>query len=92
MNKSELIKTLAEETNIPVEDATLVVNTFIDNMKDALIAGDRVEIQCSGRVTTQAIDDYSGPHPLPGESVHVNSKRTPFFRAVKELKEYLNDQ
>ena len=48
MNKSELIKTLAEEANLPMEDATMVVNTFVDAMKDALIAGDRIEIRGFG--------------------------------------------
>ena len=92
MNKSELIKTLTEETNIPVEDATLVVNTFIDNMKDALIAGDRVEIRGFGSFKMKDYDGYSGRNPKTGESVHVTSKRLPFFRAGKELNEYLNDQ
>lgn len=45
MNKSELIKALAEESNLPFDDASLVVNTFIDAMKDSLIAGDRIEIR-----------------------------------------------
>ena len=48
MNKSELIKALAEESNLPFDDASLVVNTFIDAMKDSLIAGDRIEISGFG--------------------------------------------
>ena len=48
MNKSELIKALAEESNLPFDDASLVVNTFIDAMKDSLIAGDRIEIRGFG--------------------------------------------
>ena len=48
MNKSELIKALAEETNIPFDDASLVVNTFIDAMKKSLIAGERIEIRGFG--------------------------------------------
>lgn len=48
MNKSELIKTLSEETNIPIEEAAMVVNTFVDSMKEALTDGDRVEIRGFG--------------------------------------------
>ena len=33
MNKSELIKNLAEQSNISPDEATLVVNTFVDCMK-----------------------------------------------------------
>ena len=36
MNKSELIQSLAEETNLPMEEAVLVVNTFADCMKESV--------------------------------------------------------
>jgi hypothetical protein len=45
MNKSELIKALSDETNISFDDATLVVNIFIDSMKKSLLDGDRIEIR-----------------------------------------------
>lgn len=90
MNKSELIKTLAEETNLPMEDATLVVNTFVDAMKDALIAGERIEIRGFGSFKVKEYSGYAGRNPKTGESVEVTPKRLPFFRAGKELKEYIN--
>lgn len=90
MNKSELIKTLAEETNIPIEDASLAVNTFIDCMKEALVAGDRVEIRGFGSFKMKEYASYAGRNPKTGESVTVIPKRLPFFRAGKELKDFLN--
>lgn len=90
MNKSELIKTLAKEANLPMEDATLVVNTFVDAMKDALIAGDRIEIRGFGSFKVKEYSGYAGRNPKTGESVSVIPKRLPFFRAGKELKEYIN--
>ena len=48
MNKSELIKALADETNIPLDDASLVVNTFFDAMKKSLLSGERIEIRGFG--------------------------------------------
>lgn len=90
MNKSELIKTLAEEANLAMEDATMVVNTFVDAMKDALIAGDRIEIRGFGSFKVKEYSGYAGRNPKTGESVSVIPKRLPFFRAGKELKEYIN--
>ncbi|AAS96340.1 HU family DNA-binding protein [Nitratidesulfovibrio vulgaris] len=92
MNKSELIRTLSEETNIPIEEATIVVNTFIDNMKDSLLAGDRVEIRGFGSFKIKDYGGYSGRNPKTGKMVDVEPKRLPFFRAGKELKEFLNEQ
>ena len=90
MNKSELIKALAEESNLPFDDASLVVNTFIDAMKDSLIAGDRIEIRGFGSFKIKEYSGYAGRNPKTGESVSVVPKRLPFFRAGKELKEYIN--
>ncbi len=90
MNKSELIKALAEETNLPMEDASMVVNTFVNCMKDSLLAGERVEIRGFGSFKVKEYEGYTGRNPKTGESVTVESKRLPFFRAGKELKEYLN--
>lgn len=77
MNKSELIKTLAEEANLPMEDATMVVNTFVDAMKDALIAGDRIEIRGFGSFKVKEYSGYAGRNPKTGESVSVIPKRLP---------------
>lgn len=91
MNKSELIKSLSEEANIPAEDATLVVNTFVDSMKDALLEGDHVEIRGFGSFKVKEYESYVGRNPRTGEKVEVSAKKLPFFRAGKELKEYLSN-
>lgn len=90
MNKSELIKTLAEESNISLDDASLVVDTFIDSMKKSLLAGDRIEIRGFGSFKIKEYRGYSGRNPKTGEKVDVVPKKLPFFRAGKELKEFIN--
>ena len=87
MNKSELVKALADQANISLDEATLVVNTFVDSMKDSLLEGGRVEIRGFGSFK---VKEYAGRNPRTGEKVAVEPKRLPFFRAGKELKEYLN--
>ena len=91
MNKSELITTLAEESNISLEEATLVVNTFIDSIKEALAKGDRVEIRGCGSFKMKDYGGYTGRNPKSGDLVEVQPKRLPFFRTGKELKEFLNE-
>ena len=91
MNKSELIARLAEETNISVDTASTVVNTFVDSIKDSLANGDRVEIRGFGSFKLKHYEGYHGRNPKTGTVVDVHPKRLPFFRTGKELKEYLND-
>ena len=90
MNKSELVKVLADQANISLDEATLVVNTFVDSMKDSLLEGGRVEIRGFGSFKVKEYGSYAGRNPRTGEKVAVEPKRLPFFRAGKELKEYLN--
>lgn len=90
MNKSELIKSLAEARDIHVDEASHVVNSFIDSIKKALVEGDRVEIRGFGSFKVKNYKGYTGRNPKSGEVVNVAPKRLPFFRPGKELKEYLN--
>lgn len=90
MNKIELVKALADQANISLDEATLVVNTFVDSMKESLLEGGRVEIRGFGSFKVKEYGSYAGRNPRTGEKVAVEPKRLPFFRAGKELKEYLN--
>lgn len=90
MNKSELIKALAEENNLSVDESTTVVNSFFDSIRQALLDGQRVEIRGLGSFKIKEYKAYSGRNPKTGDIVDVSPKKLPFFRAGKELKDYLN--
>ncbi|MBF0482078.1 MAG: integration host factor subunit beta [Desulfovibrionaceae bacterium] len=90
MNKSELIKTLAEAKNIHVDEAAAIINSFIESVKKALADGDRVEIRGFGSFKVKDYRGYVGRNPKSGVVVDVSPKKLPFFRPGKELKEYIN--
>ncbi len=90
MNRSELIKSLAEECDINTAEATRIVTIFFDSMKDAMKNGNRVEIRGFGSFKIKEYKSYKGRNPKTGEVVTVASKKLPFFRAGKEFKDYLN--
>lgn len=90
MNKSELISALAESRDIHIDEASAIVNSFIDSIKLALVDGDRVEIRGFGSFKVKGYKGYTGRNPKSGEVVNVAPKRLPFFRPGKELKEFLN--
>lgn len=92
MNKSELIKLLSESKELPIEDSTKIVNAFIDAIKDSLRSGERVEIRGFGSFKIKEYEGYTGRNPKTGDLVDVKSKKLPFFRPGKELKEYLNNK
>lgn len=90
MNKSELIEALAEETKIPLRDASTIANTILDAMSDALAVGDSIEIRGFGSFVVKEYDSYFGRNPKTGEKIKVSPKKLPFFKVGKELKELVN--
>lgn len=91
MNRSELIRALAEECALSPENATAVVGIFFNSMKQALENGSRVEIRGFGSFKIKEYAGYSGRNPKSGLSVAVAPKRIPFFRPGKGLKEFINN-
>ncbi len=92
MNKSELIQKLAEQCNLSTDDAKLCVDIFVEQMRKALLDGDRIEIRGFGSFKMKEYEGYTGRNPKTGESVQVKPKRMPFFRAGKELKDLVNGE
>ena len=87
MNKSDLVEGLSEETGLTLIKAEEVVNTVFNDMLNALVAGDRVEVRGFGSFKVKDYKGYNGRNPKTGEIVKVKPKKLPFFKCGKELKE-----
>jgi integration host factor subunit beta len=87
MNKYDLIDTLRKETALTKAQDEQVVELFFDEMTNALVKGDKVEIRglCSFHV--KDYKGYAGRNPKTGERVQIKPKKLPFFKCGKELKE-----
>ncbi len=92
MTKSELVQKLAQECNLSIDDADMCVEIFVDEMKKALLEGNRIEIRGFGSFKMKEYGGYTGRNPKTGESVQVKPKRMPFFKAGKELKDLVNEE
>ena len=87
MNKLDLIKSVKEKCRLSRNEATTVVDLFFESMSEALANGERVEIRGLCSFYVKDYKPYKGRNPKTGESVQVISKRLPFFKCGKELKE-----
>ena len=87
MNKLELIATLRDECQISKKEAAAIVDIFFDQISTALAEGDRVEIRGLCSFFIKEYKYYQGRNPMTGETVTVASKRLPFFKIGKELRE-----
>ena len=87
MNKSELIESLATKKGLSFKKAEEIINTIFSAMMSALLSGDRIEIRGFGSFVVKEYEAYTGRNPKTGESIGVKSKKLPFFKVGKELKE-----
>lgn len=91
MTKSELIeKIVLSHTTLSAKVSEVVVNTVFDSIEEALKSGDKVEIRGFGSFTIRERLGREARNPKSGELVRIPSKRTPFFKTGKELKERVN--
>jgi integration host factor subunit beta len=89
MNKSDLIKALSRELDLPIRKAEEIVDKVFDTMSKSLVSGDRIEIRGFGVFTLRQYEGYTGRNPGTGEKKVVEAKRLPFFKVGQDLKERL---
>ena len=87
MNKSQLVKALAEKSGLSVKDSKEAVNAFVEAFVDAILEDERIEIRGFGSFINKKYDTYVGRNPKTGEKIHVPEKKLPFFKVGKELKQ-----
>ena len=87
MNKLELIAMLKDECGLSKKEAATVIDLFFESMSEALARDDRVEIRGLCSFYVKEYESYEGRNPKTGESVQVGSKKLPFFKCGKKLKE-----
>ncbi|GBQ41417.1 integration host factor DNA-binding subunit beta [Komagataeibacter saccharivorans NRIC 0614] len=67
-----------------------IVQVIFAEISNALMRGDRVELRGFGAFTIKKRDARTGRNPRTGETVSVDEKVVPFFKAGKELRERVN--
>lgn len=92
MIKSELVQIIAEQNpHLYQRDVENIINAILDEISDALAAGNRVELRGFGAFSVKNRAARVGRNPRTGERVDVEEKWVPFFKTGKDLRERLND-
>lgn len=91
MTKGQLIEQIARQQQLSLKNAEVAVNTIFRAMGEALGDGDRVEIRGFGSFEVRAYGPYRGRNPKSGEAVEVPSKKTPFFKPGKALRQRIDE-
>ena len=91
MIRSELVQKLVEDNpHLYQRDVEKIVNTIFEEIIETMAGGDRVELRGFGAFSVKKRDSRTGRNPRTGESVAVEEKHVPFFKAGKLLRDRLN--
>lgn len=92
MTKSELVDKLVEVNGIlSRKESEAIISIVFDSMCEALKSGEKVEIRGFGSFTIRDREAREARNPKSGEIVKIASKKTPFFKTGKELRERVNN-
>ena len=87
MTKSELAGRVADRVHLTKRQTEAIVNILFTCITEALREGDKVELRGFGSFRTRSRNAREGRNPKTGDAVQVPSKKVPFFKAGKELRE-----
>lgn len=87
MNKSELVKSLAEKAEITQKDAAKALDATVEVIQNALANGDKVQIIGFGSFEVRDRKERKVISPATGEEIKVPATKVPAFKAGKSLKE-----
>ncbi|MDD7362789.1 MAG: HU family DNA-binding protein [Peptoniphilus sp.] len=91
MNKSELISSIAEKSNLSKKDAENALNGFLSTIEETLSQGEKVQLVGFGTFEVRDRKAREGRNPRnPEEVIKIPASKAPVFRAGKALKESVN--
>ena len=90
MNKAELVKVMSEETGLTQKDAEKALNSFVNQVSNALEQKDKVQLVGFGTFETRERAERTGRNPQTNEEIKIKASTVPAFKAGKALKEKVN--
>jgi integration host factor subunit beta len=92
MTKAELVDEVAQVVQLTKKQAETIVNIVFDSIVNSLRAGEKIELRGFGSFRLRSRKSRTGRNPKTGERVDVPSKKIPYFKPGKELKELINQK
>ncbi len=87
MNKTELIRKIAENAEIPKANAQKCLDAIIDSISEELSREGKVSLVGFGTFYVSHRQARKGRNPQTGEEILIDESKTPKFKPGKNLKE-----
>ena len=90
MTKAALVEEVARVADLTKKHSEVIVETVFRSITDALRRGEKIELRGFGSFRLRRREPRKGRNPKTGDRVDVPSKRVPYFKPGKELKDLIN--
>jgi integration host factor subunit alpha len=92
LTRKELAGVLSDKLGYSQSSCAQIVDSFISNMKQALLKGEEIKLVHFGTFTVREKAPRRGRNPRTGETITIKKRRTVSFRASKKLRERINSK
>lgn len=92
MNRIELVEKLMTKTKTAISkaDAERIVAGFMDEVKNAVAAGESVQLVGFGTFDARERSAREARNPQTGETIKIPAKKVPAFKPGKAFKDAVN--
>lgn len=87
MNKTELINSVAEMSELSKKDATKAVDAVFNTIQNTLAKEEKVQLIGFGNFEVRERAARKGRNPQTGEEIDIPASKVPAFKPGKALKE-----
>lgn len=91
LTKAEIAEHLFEKVGINRKDAKELVETFFDEIRNALENGEQVKISGFGNFDLRDKAERPGRNPKTGEDIPISARRVVTFRPGQKFKARVED-
>ncbi|NCP63251.1 MAG: integration host factor subunit alpha [Paraglaciecola sp.] len=86
LTKAEMAEHLFEKLGLNKRDAKELVETFFEEVREALESGEQVKLSGFGNFDLRQKNERPGRNPKTGEDIPIKARRVVTFRPGQKLK------
>jgi len=90
MTKAALVEEVSRVADLTKKHSEVIVDTVFHSIIGALRRGEKIELRGFGSFRLRQREPRKGRNPKTGDRVDVPSKKVPYFKPGKDLKELIN--
>ena len=86
MNKSDLVRSIAEKTDMTLRESEAMLKAFTETVVDTVANGEKVSLVGFGSFDVVERKARTGRNPATGEKIQIKARKVPKFTAGKDFR------